>query len=350
MKEDYGQFFSRLVLRLIIPVALIAVINLPLSVVYGQRVSELSEEQRHQRYQDRKAQTDSTYRALSRGVLDFRKTSFLSRVGDLDIPVYVFQPLQKRGRAGHPAIIWVHENFHGDLYAFYFPFIKEAVDRGYVVVAPEYRGSTGYGQAFYDAVDYGGYEVDDCLTAVDFIRDNYPHVDIERLGIIGWSHGGMITLLSVMRETSPIKAAAAIVPVTNLFFRLGFKGPGYQDRFREMERVQGIPFEKRDIFKDRSPLYHVDKLEIPLLVHLADSDTDVNFEEAEQLMWALMDKKPHLAEVKVYNNPTGSSGGHGFNRLVDRETYERLDSPEQRDSWNRIWTFFELNLRPYEGK
>jgi len=278
------------------------------------------------------------------------KTTFRSLVGDLNIPVYIFQPLELRKAQGHAALVWVHENLHGDLYAHYFPFIREAVDRDYVVVAPEYRGSTGYGKEFYNAIDYGGYEVDDCLTAVRYIKRFLPHVDPERIGIIGWSHGGLITLSAVLREQTAFKAAAAIVPVTNLVFRLGFKGPNYQQRYVDQKRIGGLPHQKRDIYIERSPLYHVDKLRIPLLVHLSDSDTDVNFEEAEQLAWALLAKKPELVEVKIYHNPPGFSGGHGFNRIVDRRTYRRRDTPEQRDSWNRIWNFFEWNLRPYAGK
>ncbi|MFC1556139.1 alpha/beta hydrolase family protein, partial [candidate division KSB1 bacterium] len=305
---------------------------------------------RHEWSMRQKAKTDSTYEALCEDVLDYRKTSYRSNVGDLDIPVYIFQPLEKRGKAGHAALVWVHENLHGDLYSYYFPFIKEACDRGYVVIAPEYRGSTGYGEDFYNKIDYGGYEVDDVVTAVDYLRKNLPHVDMDRVGIIGWSHGGMITILSTTRNPEMFKASAAIVPVTNLVFRLAFKGEGYMRNFENMPRVDGRPHEKRDIFLERSPLYQVDKLQSPMLVHLADSDTDVNYEEAEQLIWYLAEKKKDLVELKVYHNPTGSSGGHGFSRIVNRNTFEREDTAEQRDSWNRTWTFFEWYLRPYEGK
>ena len=68
-----------------------------------------------------------------------------------------------------------------------------------------------------------------------------------------------------------------MVPVTNLVFRLSYKGPSYQRQFSTQPRVQGLPFEKRDLYIQRSPLYHVDKLRIPLLVHVATNDTDVNY-------------------------------------------------------------------------
>jgi len=299
-----------------------------------------------------KAVTDSIYEARSRGVLDYRKITYRSRVGDMDIPAYVYQPLEKRGARGHAALVWVHGGVHGNWSEGYWPFVREAVERGYVVIVPEYRGSTGYGAAHHNAIDYGGYEVDDVMTAYDWLVENLPHVDPERVGIMGWSHGGYITLLSVFREEHPFRAAAAIVPVTNLIFRLSYKGPRYQRFFATQARIQGLPFEKREIYVERSPYYHVHKLQVPLLVHVATNDTDVDFEESSPLIYALRALKPDLAETKIYVDPTPgpSSGGHTFSRRVNPETLERDDSPEQIDSWNRTWAFLEEYLRPYQTR
>jgi dienelactone hydrolase len=300
---------------------------------------------------DAKAETDARYAQASQGVMDFQKVSYRSSVGDMDIPAYLFQPLKKRGVGGHAAMIWVHGGVHGNWGINMFPFIREAVERGYVIVCPEYRGSTGYGEAHHVAIDYGGHEVDDTMSAAAFLK-TLPHVDQDRLGIMGWSHGGYITLLSVFRDGHPFKAAAAMVPVTNLVFRLSYKGPGYQHQFSTQARIKGLPFEKRDLYVERSPLYHVDRLQVPLLVHVATNDTDVNYVEAQQIVDALRSRKPDLAETKVYVNPVPgpASGGHTFNRRVNIKTLEREDSPDQRDSWNRTWTFFEWNLRPYEDR
>ena len=298
-----------------------------------------------------KAAADERYAKASQGVMDFKKVSYRSSVGDMDIPAYLFQPLKKRGPKGHAAMVWVHGGVHGNWGVGMFPFVKEAVERGYVVICPEYRGSTGYGEAHHNAIDYGGYEIDDTMSAVDYLR-TLPHVDQDRLGIMGWSHGGYITLLSVFREKHPFKAAAAMVPVTNLVFRLSYKGPGYQRQFSTQSRIRGLPFEKRSLYIERSPLYHVDKLQVPLLVHVATNDTDVDFVEDQQIVDALRSRKPDLAETKVYVDPVPgpSSGGHTFNRRVNPKTLERDDSPDQRDSWNRTWTFFEWQLRPYEDR
>ena len=139
---------------------------------------------------------------------------------------------------------------------------------------------------------------------------------------------------------------------SDLVLRLSYKGPSYQRNFATMERVQGLPFEKRDEYIKRSPLYSVDKLNTPLLVHVATNDEDVNFVEDQQIVDALRSRKPDLAETKVYVDPApwGSSVGHAFSRRVDPQTLKRVDSPAQIDSWNRTWVFFEWHLRPYEDR
>jgi dienelactone hydrolase len=304
------------------------------------------------RQMDQKAAEDARYAALCKGVMDCQKITYRSSVGDMDIPAYLFQPLGKRGARGHAAMIWVHGGVHGSwTLAPYFPFVKEAIQRGYVIIAPEYRGSTGYGEQHYLAIDYGGKEVDDAMSAFDYLR-TLPHVDPDRVGMMGWSHGGYITLLSLFRDRHPFKAGAAIVPVTNLVFRLSYKGPAYQRGFSTQKEILGLPFERREEYIRRSPVFHVDKLQVPVLVHVATNDTDVDFVEDQQIVDALRSRKPDLAETKIYVDPPPgpSSGGHTFSRRVNPKTLEREDSPEQIDSWNRTWVFFEWNLRPYEDR
>jgi dipeptidyl aminopeptidase/acylaminoacyl peptidase len=295
---------------------------------------------------DEKAKEDARYPEACKGIMECTKITYRSSVGDMDIPAYLFQPLQKGPARSRAAMIWVHGGVHGNWAISYFPFVREAVEKGYVIIAPEYRGSTGYGEKHHMAIDYGGYEIDDVMSAVDYLK-TLPHVNPERLGMMGWSHGGYITLLSVFREKHPFKAAVAMVPVTNLFFRLSYKGPSYQRQFSTQSRILGLPFEKRELYKERSPIYHVDKLQVPLLVHVATNDTDVNFEENEQIIDALRARKPKLSETKVYVNPTPgpASVGHTFNRRTNTTTLQRDDSPEQIDSWNLVWAFWAKHLK-----
>ncbi len=296
---------------------------------------------------ERKARTDSIFEARSRGVMQYAKVTYRSAVDGMAIPAYVFAPLKPRGDRAHAAMVWVHGGVHGNWTESYLPFVIEAVERGYVIIAPEYRGSTGYGVAHHEAIDYGGKELDDVLSAVDHLR-TLPYVDPQRIGVMGWSHGGFIAAHLVFRQQTPFRAGVAMVPVTNLVFRLSYKGPRYQRSFSTQKGIQGLPFEKREEYIARSPLYRVDSLSVPILVHVATNDRDVDFVEAQQLIDALRARKPELAETKIYVDPAEgpSSGGHTFNRRVDPVTLLRDDSPEQRDSWDRTWAFLEKWLRP----
>jgi dipeptidyl aminopeptidase/acylaminoacyl peptidase len=289
------------------------------------------------RLRRQQARTDQLWRAASDGYMRMEKIVYRSRAGDLDIPAFVFQPLDERARGRRPALVWVHEDIRGHLYEHYIPYVRDATARGYVVIAPEYRGSIGYGQAFYDAIDYGGREVDDVVTAVEVLQSRYPEVDPGRIGIIGWSHGGLITLLSIFRNPRMFDAAVAIVPVTNLLERLDRKGVEKQRALIDpANRFGGPPADHPEVYKERSPLFQVDRLRIPLLVHVARNDEDVNIEENLPLVEALKAEKPRLAVTKVYDSPLG---GHTFDRRVNTRTWQPENTPEQRDSWNRIWTF-----------
>ena len=135
-------------------------------------------------------------------MLEYANVKYKSGVDGMEIPASLYQPLQKRGARGHAAMVWVHGGVHGNWGLNMFPFVRDAVERGYVIICPEYRGSTGYGERHHNAIDYGGYDVDDSMSAVEFLK-SLPDVDVERLGVMGWSHGGYITLLSVFRDRTP---------------------------------------------------------------------------------------------------------------------------------------------------
>ena len=319
-------------------------------------------------------QTDAAWRKASEGVMKMEKITYKSTSKDgMMIPAFVFSPLQPRGPKGHPALVWVHPDIRGHVYEYYIPYVQEAVKRGYVVIAPEYRGSYGYGAEHYDAIDYGGEEVTDVTSATGYLK-TMPIVDSERIGIIGWSHGGMITLLSIEREVKMFKAAVAMVPVTNLFQRLAWNG--VEQRKASIDpanRYGGLPHQNREEYKRRSPIYQIDAVETPVLVHITKNDADVVYEEAAQLVDALRARKPFLSETKIYDNPLG---GHLFDRMcpatlpgqgrrgggagaagappaapdpTDLSRYVPTNTPEQRDSWNRVWTFLDWNLRPYQS-
>jgi dipeptidyl aminopeptidase/acylaminoacyl peptidase len=291
--------------------------------------------------------TDALWRAASEQAMRMEKITYRSRIDGLEIPAFVFQPLEPAPDRARPALVWVHENIRGHLYEHFIPYVREATAQGYVVIAPEYRGSIGYGEALYDAIDYGGAEVDDVVTAVKVLRDRYPSVDPERVGIIGWSHGGLIALLAVFRNPALFGSAAAIVPVVNLFQRFAWKGVERQRTAVDPEnRLGGTPSQRPIVYRERSPLFHVDNLKVPLLVHAAANDEDVEIEEAMPLVDALRARKRALADVKVYQAP---AGGHMFDRQIKHDSWEPSNTRDQVDSWSRVWRFFGRTLQGETG-
>jgi dipeptidyl aminopeptidase/acylaminoacyl peptidase len=305
-----------------------------------------------------RARIEAAFEKFSQGVMQYEKVSYKSDADGLEIPAYVFSPLKKRGARGHAAMVWVHGYVHGRFDEHFFPFVKEAVERGYVIIAPNYRGSTGYSQDFYNAIDYGGKEVDDVYSSYAFIKSALPYVDPERVGIMGWSHGGFITAHILFRDNQPFKAGAPMVPVTNLFFRLARSGPGYERGFSTQPGFQGLPFEKVQTYIDRSPVFKAGNLKVPVIIHVATNDCDVYFWENQQMVYTLQALHPELTDAKIYKDPAeGLLGGcgHTFMERVIMDPnspryLQREDSPAQVDAWNRIWAFFEKNLNPARGK
>lgn len=283
--------------------------------------------------------TDRAWRAASRGFMRMDKVTYRSL--DLEIPAFVFRPLGLHGPRSLPVMVWVHENIRGHFYAHYIPFVREAVAQGYVVIAPEYRGSVGYGKAFFDAIDYGGTEVEDVASAIGALARRFPEIDAGRAGIVGWSHGGLIALLAVTRHPQMFRAAAAIVPVSNLIERLAIKGDRLRASIDPQNRFGGPPARRPEVYKERSPFFQIDRLTIPLLLHAAGNDDDVTPDESRPFIEQLRARKPNLVDIKVYERPFG---GHVFDRQVETGSWQPLNTPDQVDSWSRLWQFFGRHL------
>lgn len=284
---------------------------------------------------------DEILRAASEGVLSFSKFTAGNHIDGVEIPTYLFEPLPSERRSDHPALVWVYGGVHDYFGLNYFPFIKQAVEKGYAVIVPEYRGASGYGEAYYDLLDYGGMEVEDIISAGLYVRDNLDYVSDERIAVIGWSHGGFISLLSVFREQELFRSAVASVPVSNLVYRLSIKGPEYQALFLNQPTIGVLPHENKPLYLNRSPSHLVKSLEIPVMVQFATNDDDVEFSEAKLLIDALRANKPELAEIVVYQDP---ENGHYLNRQTNTDTLSIDGDQIQQDSWDKIWQFLEENL------
>ncbi len=278
--------------------------------------------------------TDLSFMTQLGSEMIVRKVTY-SGADKLPIPAYFFAPKDTtRKRA---ALIFVHDGIHGDLSDTYVPHIRSLVREGYVIVAPEYRGSTGYGKDFYDAIDYGGKEVDDVLLAREFLRDVVPYADLGKLGIIGWSHGGFITLHSIFRHPEFFRVAVAHVPVADLPARMRTHNDSYQKLFSDQPAYGGTYAQNPRMYIARSPDAHARELKIPLLVHAASNDDDVFIVENRNLRDSMVAAGKDRAGLYRYREFTDPPGGHGFNRIQTREGLE---------SWNETLVFLRKYLHP----
>lgn len=243
-------------------------------------------------------------------------------------PVYVFSPKNLTGKA--PMLVFVHGGVHGRLTANYAHIFREALERGYVIVSPEYRGSIGHGSDLYNQIDYGGAELDDTHDARNWAVENLPFVDANRVGIFGWSHGGFHTLMNILQWPDDYKVAYAGVPVSDLIARMGYSGQGYRDTFEGF--IGGQPEDDVMEFRRRSPVYHAEKLRTPLLIHTTTNDEDVKVLEVEHMIAALKAAGKKF-EYKIYQN---APGGHRFNRI---------DTKLAQDSRREMWDFLARYLK-----
>ncbi|MGZ5432320.1 MAG: alpha/beta hydrolase family protein [Thermoanaerobaculia bacterium] len=243
-------------------------------------------------------------------------------------PVYVFSPKNLKGRA--PMLVFAHGGVHGRLTTNYAHIFREALERGFVIISPEYRGSIGHGGDLYSQIDYGGAEIDDTHDARDWAVENLPFVDPGRVGIFGWSHGGFHTLMNIFQWPDDYKVAYAGVPVSDLVARMGYTGQSYRDLFEEFIGKQ--PEDNVLEYRRRSPVMHADKLRTPLLIHTTTNDEDVHVLEVEHMIAALKAAGKQF-EYKIYQN---APGGHRFNRI---------DTKLAKDSRKEMWDFLARSLK-----
>jgi dipeptidyl aminopeptidase/acylaminoacyl peptidase len=246
----------------------------------------------------------------------------------LVIPVYVFSPKNLTGKA--PLLVFAHGGVHGRLDSNYAHIFREAVERGFVVVSPEYRGSIGHGSDLRSQIDYGGAEIDDTHDARNWAVENLPFVDPNRVGIFGWSHGGFHALMNVLNWPNDYKVAYAGVPVSDLVARMGYTGQEYRDIFAGFIGKQ--PEDNVMEFRRRSPVHHAEKLQTPLLIHTTTNDDDVHVLEVEHLIAALKAAGKKF-EYKIYQ---AAPGAHQFNRI---------DTKLARESRKEMWDFLGRYLK-----
>jgi dipeptidyl aminopeptidase/acylaminoacyl peptidase len=248
------------------------------------------------------------------------------------ITAHTFFPKKSSG-GKLPLLVFPHGGVHGHFNSSDVHILRELVGQGYAVIAPDYRGSSGYGKEFWQLIDYGGLEVEDVFAARQWMVENHEYIDAERVGILGWSHGGLITLMNLFAHPKDYKVGYAGVPVSDLVARMGYKSQGYRDLFSAPYHIGKTAEEDVNEYRRRSPAWNAEKLQTPLLIHTATNDEDVNVLEVEHLIKSLKaaDKK---FDYKIYKDPPG---GHEFNRL---------DTKLAKESRAEVYRFLAKYLNP----
>jgi dipeptidyl aminopeptidase/acylaminoacyl peptidase len=246
---------------------------------------------------------------------------------------YIFIPQKLNKNKKYPLLVLPHGGVHADFTTYHTHIIREMMAQGYIVVAPEYRGSTGYGQDFFEQIDYGGREVEDNKAARDWMIENCKFVDSTRIGAIGWSHGGLITLLDIFEHPNDYQVAFAGVPVSDLVMRMEYYHDDYRKQFYAHYHIGKTVSEDSAEYLRRSPVTHVNKLHTPLLIHTNTSDDDVHEEEVQHLIENLK-----MAGKKFnYEVFQEAPGGHSF---------DRIDTKLAKQTRMKIYKFLGQYLNP----
>jgi dipeptidyl aminopeptidase/acylaminoacyl peptidase len=205
-----------------------------------------------------------------------------------------------------PAVVYVHGGPNGQQTLAFDPFVQLLAEQGFAVVAPNYRGSTGYGRPFEDAnnKDWGGGDLKDLVAAVKHFGGT-GDIDPKRVGITGGSYGGYMTLMALARTPGVFAAGAEFYGMPDLVMDYLLTKSRFGDWY---ETEMGNPKRDAALFRERSPLVYLDDIKAPLLVFQGANDSNVPKAESDLLVAVLKElKKPH--EYIVYDDE-----GHGFTR------------------------------------
>ena len=251
------------------------------------------------------------------------------------VPGWLFVPKNLDRSKKHPAIIWVHgdginQNYDGwhvqRNYAVYYSFHQYLLQEGYVIFAPDYRGSIGYGREWRNGVymDVGGNDAKDAWMGANYLK-TLPYVDPDRIGIWGLSYGGFFTLIAMTDQPTLFRAGVDVAGVAD--YVMYYHDP-YQNGWTEGR--MGTPEQNPKVYANASPISHIDQLARPLLILHGTSDVNVPFLQSVWLIdEALKKNKGDLIQFMIYPGEF-----HYFSR-------EHI----LRDAWNRVDKFFAFHLR-----
>ncbi len=233
--------------------------------------------------------------------------------------------LKRDGSA--PAIVVPHGGPTGQTQDGFSRTAALFASRGYLVIQPNFRGSTGYGRAFMEAnrKDLGGGDLKDVLSAKDFLVAT-GFVDAKRIGITGGSYGGFMTLMAIGK--APTAFAAAVQQYGIINWRTMWEN---EDAYLQayQKSLIGAPDEYKGVYEAASPLTHIRNATVPLLSLQGENDIRVPRGQAQEVA-DILKAKGNTVETIFY-----AAEGHGFQK---REN--------QLDALTRMLDWFERHLKP----
>jgi dipeptidyl aminopeptidase/acylaminoacyl peptidase len=227
--------------------------------------------------------------------------------GKLRISAFVYIPfnLQRNGR--NPAVVLVHGGPTGQSVNSFNRLVQYLANQGYIVIAPNFRGSSGFGTEFQYAnrYDWGGGDLQDVVAAAEWLKKT-GYVDSKKLAIMGASYGGYMTMMGLTKTPEVWAAGVSIVPFVSLFTEFQNEDAG----LREYDRFfMGDPEKNRTLWEDRSPINFVGNIKAPLLLIAGGNDPRDPPTEAIQVADKVKANGGKV-EIKIYQDE-----GHGFSRL-----------------------------------
>jgi dipeptidyl aminopeptidase/acylaminoacyl peptidase len=232
------------------------------------------------------------------------------------IPAFVYRP---EGPGPHPVIVSIHggpESQYRPGFSATFQLWVRTL--GAAVIAPNVRGSAGYGKT-YVALDNGRKREDsvkDIGALLDWIATQ-PDLDTRRVAVIGGSYGGYMVLSTLVHYSDRLEAGVEIVGISNFVTFLEHT----QDYRRDLRRVEygdERDPEMRAFLDGISPNRHAERIKAPLLVAQGENDPRVPASESEQIVRAVREKGYDVWHMKALNE------GHGFRKKANRDLYEQI--------------------------
>ncbi len=225
----------------------------------------------------------------------------------MEIPCLLYKPKGLAEGEKVPALLWIHGGPGGQTQLNYSPIIQHLVNHGYVILAVNNRGSSGYGKSFFAADDrkHGDADLKDCVESKKLLA-TLPYVDTDKIGIMGGSYGGYMTMAALTFTPEEFKVGVNLFGVTN-WLRTLKSIPPWWASFREaLYTEMGDPVKDSVALYNKSPLFHAAKITKPFIVLQGSNDPRVLQVESDEIVEAA--KKNGVAvEYVIFPDE-----GHGF--------------------------------------